>query len=124
MAETSRTRTRVPVHSGEGKIDKCTCFVRRLPQDIKEDELVELFGAVGPVKKAFVVQDKGKDDHKGYAFVTFALADDAKKAVQQLANHRLKGSKLKVRTLSPCCLSQLSRVTRAHTLRVFSMPST
>lgn len=92
MAETARGWT-----AGEGNVDKCTCFVRRVPQDVKEEELLELFGAVGPVKKAFIVQGKDGDSHKGYAFVTYALADDARKAVQQLANRNLKGTKLKVR---------------------------
>jgi nucleolar protein 4 len=91
-----RNRTQTVIHSGEANIDKCTCFVRRVPQDVKEEGLLELFGAVGPVKKAFIVQEKGEANHKGYAFVTFALADDAKKAVQQLANHSLKGGRLKV----------------------------
>lgn len=100
MDETPRAHTRTAAHPREGNVDKCTCFVRRVPQDVREDELVELFGAVGPVKKAFIVQDKGEGNHKGYAFVTFALADDAKKAVQTLANRSLKGSKLKVRALS------------------------
>lgn len=111
MAETARTRTRTATHPhGDGNVDKCTCFVRRVPQDVKEDEILELFGAVGPVKKAFIVQEKGEENHKGYAFVTFALAEDAKKAVQKLANHSLKGSRLKVRNTQPLFSSQLKRV--------------
>jgi nucleolar protein 4 len=77
-------------------IDRCTCFVRRVPIDVHEEQLLDLFGTVGPVKKAFLVQDKGAQEHKGYGFVKFAIADDAKAAVQKLGNHSLKGQKLQV----------------------------
>lgn len=97
MTETARKRTRTVEQPEYGNIDKCTCFVRRVPKDVGENELLEVFGAIGPVKKAFIVQDKDEERHKGYAFVNFALPDDAKKAVRELANHSLHGSKLKVR---------------------------
>jgi RNA recognition motif-containing protein len=99
-----RNSTVTGKQSGGANIDKCTCFVRRVQQDVKEEDLLELFGAIGPVKNAFIVQEKDDAKHKGYAFVTFALADDAKKAVQQLANHNLKGSRLQVSAthILPC----------------------
>lgn len=80
--------------------DRCTCFVRRISTDVNEEQLLDLFGTVGPVKKAFLVQDKGAAKHKGYGFVKFAIAEDATAAVQKLANHSLNGQRLQVRAAS------------------------
>ncbi len=37
-----------------------TLFVRNLPFSTTNDKLEELFGEVGPLKKCFVVKDKGE----------------------------------------------------------------
>lgn len=84
-----------------GALDKSTCFVRNVPTSVGEDRLTECFAEVGPVRKAFLVRTRGSDVHKGIAFVTFALPDDASKAVRELNAHNLDGKPLHVRSFVP-----------------------
>lgn len=48
-------------------------FVRNLPYGITQEELEQLFGDIGPVKKVDVIKDKGKKKAdmltRGFAFV-------------------------------------------------------
>lgn len=80
-------------------MDDTTCFVRNLPFSINDDKLTEMFSEIGPVKKAFLVREKGSDKHKGYGFVTFALKEDAEKAAKKLGGKKEDGRTLQVR----CC---------------------
>jgi nucleolar protein 4 len=72
-----------------------TCFVRNLPASVGEQQLQQLFSDVGPVKKAFLVREKGA--HKGLAYVTYALARDATQAAQRLNGKVFSGSAIHVR---------------------------
>ncbi len=73
-----------------------TVFVRGISYAVAQDALEEAFGAVGPVRKCFLVKSKTEDKHKGYGYVQFALREDAASAVAQLHNSSLGGRKLKV----------------------------
>lgn len=48
-------------------------FVRNLPYGVTQEELEQLFGDIGPVKKVDVIKDKGKKKTdmltRGFAFV-------------------------------------------------------
>ncbi|XP_064629377.1 RNA-binding protein 28-like [Lineus longissimus] len=57
-----------------------TLFIRNLPLTTSNEKLEDIFGNIGPLKKCFVVKEKGKDICKGYGYVTFSLQDDANKA--------------------------------------------
>lgn len=83
--------------------DDTTCFVRNLPFSVDDDKLADIFSEIGPVKKAFLVRERGSDTHKGYGFVTFALKEDAAKAAQKLAGKKEDG-----RTLQVLCCSDLA----------------
>ncbi len=50
-----------------------TVFVRGISYAVGQDALEEAFGAVGPVRKCFLVKSKTEDKHKGYGYVQFAL---------------------------------------------------
>lgn len=73
-----------------------TCFVRKLPASFDDERLTQLFSDVGPVRKAFLVRQKGSDAHKGMAFVSFAIAADAQKAVADLQGHKVEGQSIQV----------------------------
>lgn len=45
-----------------------TLFVRNLPFCITDDKLGEIFSETGPVKRAFVVKEKGKDNRHFFFF--------------------------------------------------------
>ncbi|ETV93320.1 hypothetical protein, variant 4 [Aphanomyces invadans] len=75
-----------------------TIFVRNLAYGTTQQQLEELFGDIGPVKKVSVIKDKGraKTDMttRGFAFVKFAMEADAKLAMEKLNNSDYGGRKL------------------------------
>jgi nucleolar protein 4 len=78
--------------------DLRTVFVRGISFDVQDEKPLEaLFSDVGPVKQCFLVRAKGEDKHKGMGFVTFALPEDAARAIEQLNHTKLEGRKLLVR---------------------------
>lgn len=66
-------------------------FVSRLPYSVTTDTLNEYFGDIGPLRKAFVVTDKESKQSKGVAYVQYALADDAERALSELGNKPIPG---------------------------------
>lgn len=67
--------------SGEGQ---ATLFVRNVPYSAEEAAVVGFFSAIGPVKHATLVTDPQTKISRGYAFVTYALAQDAARATKEL----------------------------------------
>ena len=65
--------------------DGATCFIRNLPYDASSTALEDHFGAIGPVREAFVIQDRKTGKGRGIGFVTFSLPEDAARAVASTA---------------------------------------
>ena len=68
--------------------------VDNLPPSMGDDQLMALFGEIGPVRKAFVVRKEGKA--AGYGIVVYALAADAAEAVAKLNRKSVEGRTLKL----------------------------
>ena len=49
-----------------------TLFVRNLPFSVTDEKLGEIFSETGPVKRAFVVKEKGKD-HNASSLYNFKM---------------------------------------------------
>ena len=82
-----------------------------------DERLTDLFSDVGPVRKAFFVRQKGSDAHKGIAFVSFALAADAQKAVAELQGYQVQGQAIQVRPcLARTCGGGATDAASVHTL--------
>ncbi|KAJ8032517.1 RNA-binding protein 28 [Holothuria leucospilota] len=59
-------------------------FVRNLPFTCTNEQLEAAYKDNGPIKNCFVVRDKGSTERcRGIGFVTFALKEDAEKAVTE-----------------------------------------
>lgn len=71
-------------------------FVRSLAPSVTTDDLTEFFSENYPIKYALVVLDKETKASKGYGFVTFADAEDAQRAKEELDGAELQGKKIKV----------------------------
>ena len=54
-----------------------------------EDDLINVFESLGPLKNVSIAQKDGKS--KGFAFVKFAFAEDAEKAMETLQGTTVKG---------------------------------
>lgn len=63
-------------------MDNNKLFVGSLPWSIDSNGLKELFAKYGEITEAVVISDRQTGRSKGFGFVTFANAEDAKKAIE------------------------------------------
>ncbi|KAF6984715.1 hypothetical protein CFC21_002679 [Triticum aestivum] len=61
-----------------------TVRVDNLSEQARDPDLLELYGAVGPVRRAHVVVDRRTGSSKGFGFVEFVRRADAEKAIRTL----------------------------------------
>jgi len=71
-------------------------YVGNLPWGVKDDNLKEMFSEFGEVVDAVVIIDKFSRRSKGFGFVTFANAEDGKKAIEAMNGKEIEGRALKV----------------------------
>ena len=87
--------------SAAAQDDPRTVFVRGLDVSVGDEQLLEAFSSIGPVKHAFTVKRRDgsghqSQNHKGFGFVQFALEEDAIRSVHELHGTRLSGRVIKV----------------------------
>ena len=72
-------------------------FVRNLPYDCDDAALEATFGEhFGPIKEAWVAREKGSTTHRGFGYVKFAIAEDAKEACEKSGKVEMGGRKLAI----------------------------
>jgi hypothetical protein len=71
-------------------------YVGNLSFDATESDLGELFAGVGSVQNSEVVSHRETQKSKGFAFVTLATVDEAKRAVVELHDKEFMGRRLVV----------------------------
>ncbi|KAF2661077.1 RNA-binding domain-containing protein [Lophiostoma macrostomum CBS 122681] len=76
-------------------------FVRSLPPQTTTEDLTEHFSESYPIKHALTVLDKTTKQCKGYGFVTFADAEDAQRALDELNGSELHGKKIRIEIAEP-----------------------
>jgi len=64
-------------------------FVGSLPYDTTQEQLEEIFSAVGKVVATKVIMDKFTGQSKGFGFVEMGTEEDALKAIQTLNGSKL-----------------------------------
>ncbi|XHR29578.1 MAG: RNA recognition motif domain-containing protein [Chthoniobacteraceae bacterium] len=69
-------------------------YVGNLSFDALESDLFELFAGVGSVQNAEIVSHRETQKSKGFAFVTMASIDEAKRAVEELNDKEFMGRRL------------------------------
>ncbi len=79
----------------EAKLSR-TVFVRGISFTSTQQSLESAFGAIGPLRKCFLVQKKGSEQHSGYGYVQYALTEHAISAIKEFDNANLDGHKLRV----------------------------
>lgn len=75
-----------------------TLFVSSLPYNATSTDLVTHFSFIGPIRHGFVATDKESGKSKGVGYVTFAMREDAERALAELDGGAFgdKGRKIRV----------------------------
>lgn len=80
---------------------KTNLIVNYLPHSMSEDDVRNLFSAVGKVQSCKLIKDKLTQVSLGYAFVNYYNAEDAEKAIQSLNGLPLQTKTVKVSYARP-----------------------
>lgn len=91
------------VKNNEGSRSKQTksLFVHSLPRTATAESLTKFFSQSCPLKHATIVLDPETKISKGYGFVTFADAEDAKGAMETYNGSLFEGYKIKIEAAEP-----------------------
>lgn len=65
------------------EMEKRKVYVIGVPKSMKDHQLIEVFGKVGEVERAYTVKKGKKNQSKHFAFVIFRNLEDAEKAIQK-----------------------------------------
>ena len=76
-------------------------YVGNISFNTTNQDLNELFGAVGAVQSANVVEARETGRSRGFAFVEMSSKEDAEKAISQLNGKEVDGRELKVNEAKP-----------------------
>ena len=71
-------------------------FVGNLSWDVRDEQLKEVFGAVGTVEEAVVIMDRMKNRSKGFGFVTMSSEEEAQRAMEELNGKEVDGRPINV----------------------------
>jgi RNA recognition motif-containing protein len=76
-------------------------FVGNLSYQTGENDLQDYFSQIGPVTSVNLMMDKVTGKSRGFAFIEFATADEANRAVEEFHNKEFQGRSLTVNIARP-----------------------
>jgi RNA recognition motif-containing protein len=76
-------------------------YVGNLSFNTTNQDLNDLFGAIGTVESANVIEDRETGRSRGFAFVEMANQEDGEKAIAELNGKEIDGRTLKVNEAKP-----------------------
>ena len=96
-----RQRREAPASANPAEVTTERLYVGNLSYDATESDLFELFSGVGSVRNSEVVVNNRTQRSKGFAFVTMASIDEARRAVQELGGKDFMGRPLQISGAKP-----------------------
>ena len=79
-----------------GILSKANLIVNYIPQSLTQDEIRNMFDAIGPVKNCKLVRDHASGISLGYAFLEYYDPEDAQRAILKLDKCRIQSKTLRV----------------------------
>ncbi len=76
-------------------------YVGNLSFDTTQQDLEQIFGEVGTVDSANLIEDRDTGRSRGFAFVEMSSDDEAQNAISQLNGKEVDGRELKVNEAKP-----------------------
>ena len=76
-------------------------YVGSLAYSVNDDQLKELFAAVGTVVSAQVIVDRDSNQSKGFGFVEMSSEEEAQKAIKELNGKEVDGRSIEVNEARP-----------------------
>ena len=81
---------------GKEKVISRKIFAGNLSFGMSREDIMELFGTVGPVVDVVMPLDKVSGRPRGFAFVEFETEEDAAKAIETLNGKEVSGRPLRI----------------------------
>jgi len=81
--------------------DSATLRVTNISEDTSEDDLRELFGMYGRIKRCYLAKDRETGRGRGFAFISFHDRNDAQRAMDNLQGHGYDHLILKIEFAQP-----------------------
>lgn len=81
--------------------EECTVRVTNLSEDVKEQDLTDLFGSIGKIHRIYLAKHKETKSSKGFAFITYVRREFAQKAIEKLNRHGYDNLLLNVEWAKP-----------------------
>lgn len=76
-------------------------YVGNLSFNTSNQDLTELFGSVGTVESANIIEDRETGRSRGFGFVEMASKEEGQNAIEQLNGKEVDGRALKVNEAKP-----------------------
>ncbi len=76
-------------------------YVGNLSFDTSSQDLEELFGEVGTVESASVIEDRDTGRSRGFGFIEMSSKEEAEQAIDQFNGKEVDGRELKVNEAKP-----------------------
>lgn len=78
-----------------------TVYVGNVSWNLSDDDLKEAFSPFGEINSATIITDRNSGRSKGFGFVTFANAEDADTAIEEMHEKELDGRNIIVNEARP-----------------------